>query len=98
APRSRAVRAVAPHPPAPPEGVPVLNPSPAPPAAALLVAAGDIACRPRQRPDDADPRAQKTHADLVMGLKPTAVLALGDTQYDDGSPEQYAAYDASWGE
>jgi calcineurin-like phosphoesterase family protein len=76
----------------------VLNPSPAPPAAALLVAAGDIACRPRQRPDDDDLCGQKTTADLVMGLKPTAVLALGDTQYDDGSPEQYAAYDASWGE
>lgn len=25
------------------------------------------------------------------------MLALGDTQYDDGSPEEYAAYDASWG-
>ena len=87
--------AVAPQPPAPPEGVPVL--SPAPPASALLVAAGDIACRPRQRPDDDDLCAQKTTADLVMGLKPTAVLALGDTQYDDGSPEEYAAYDASWG-
>ena len=71
--------------------------SPAPPASALLVAAGDIACRPRQRPDDDDLCAQKTTADLVMGLKPTAVLALGDTQYDDGSPEEYAAYDASWG-
>jgi hypothetical protein len=71
--------------------------SPAPPASALLVAAGDIACRPRQRPDDDDLCAQKTTADLVMGLKPTAVLALGDTQYDDGSPEQYASYDASWG-
>jgi hypothetical protein len=71
--------------------------SPAPPASALLVAAGDIACRPRQRPDDDDLCAQKTTADLVMGLKPTAVLALGDTQYDDGSPEEYASYDASWG-
>src|SRR4029079_410534 len=70
---------------------------PPPPASALLVAAGDIACRPRQRPDEDDLCAQKTTADLVMGLKPTAVLALGDTQYDDGSPEEYASYDASWG-
>jgi len=87
--------AAAPQPPAAAEGVPVL--SPAPPASALLVAAGDIACRPRQRPDDDDLCAQKTTADVVMGLKPTAVLALGDTQYDDGSPEEYASYDASWG-
>jgi hypothetical protein len=61
------------------------------------VAAGDIACRPHQRPDDEDLCAQKTTADLVIGLKPTAVLALGDTQYDDGSPDEYESYDASWG-
>jgi hypothetical protein len=61
------------------------------------VAAGDIACRPHQRPDDEDLCAQKTTADLVVGLKPTAVLALGDTQYDDGSPDEYESYDASWG-
>jgi hypothetical protein len=89
--------AAAPQPPASPEGVPVLSPTSAPAAPALLVAAGDIACRPHQRPDDEDLCAQKTTANLVMGLKPTAVLALGDTQYDDGSPEEYEAYDASWG-
>jgi acid phosphatase type 7 len=88
--------AAAPQPPATPDA-PAVVPSPEAAAPALLVAAGDIACRPRQRPDDEDQCAQQTTADLVVGLKPTAVLALGDTQYDDGSPEEYDAYDASWG-
>jgi hypothetical protein len=87
----------APQPPAPPEGAPPLSPTPAPVVSPLLVAAGDIACRPRQRPDEDDVCAQRTTADLVIGLKPAAVLALGDTQYDDGSPEEYDSYDASWG-
>ncbi len=89
----------APQPPATPDApTPALpTATPAPVAPALLVAAGDIACRPHQRPDDEDLCAQKTTADLVIGLKPTAVLALGDTQYDDGSPDEYESYDASWG-
>jgi len=89
----------APQPPATPDApTPALpTATPAPAAPALLVAAGDIACRPHQRPDDEDLCAQKTTADLVVGLKPTAVLALGDTQYDDGSPDEYESYDASWG-
>ena len=89
----------APQPPATPDApTPALpTATPAPAAPALLVAAGDIACRPHQRPDDEDLCAQKTTADLVIGLKPTAVLALGDTQYDDGSPDEYESYDASWG-
>ncbi len=76
---------------------PAATTSTAPAAAAVLVAAGDIACRPGQRSDEDGDCAQQTTAELVVGLKPTAVLALGDTQYDDGSPEEYAAYDASWG-
>ena len=70
----------APQPPATPDApTPALpTATPAPAAPALLVAAGDIACRPHQRPDDEDLCAQKTTADLVIGLKPTTVLVVGD--------------------
>jgi calcineurin-like phosphoesterase family protein len=84
----------APQPGATPQ--PAATTTPAPTASALLVAAGDIACRARQ-PAEQHECAQQTTAELVLGLKPTTVLALGDTQYEDGSPEEYAAYDASWG-
>ena len=68
----------------------------APPRDALLVAAGDIACAPGAA---AGPRrcGQQATADAVTALHPDAVLALGDLQYDDGSPGEFAAYDASWG-
>jgi hypothetical protein len=63
---------------------------------ALLVAAGDIACEPGERPSR-DECGQQVTADLVTGLNPNAVLALGDTQYEDGTPDEFAAYDESWG-
>jgi Calcineurin-like phosphoesterase len=67
-----------------------------PVAPALLVAAGDIACEPDEEMTRTECRQEIT-ADLVSSLKPTAVLALGDTQYDSGTPEEFEAYDASWG-
>jgi hypothetical protein len=62
----------------------------------LLVAAGDIACEPDEDVTRTECR-QQTTADLVKELKPAAVLALGDTQYESGTPEEFEAYDASWG-
>jgi hypothetical protein len=60
------------------------------------VAAGDIACEPGERPSR-DECGQQVTADLVTGLNPNAVLALGDTQYEDATPDEFAAYDESWG-
>jgi hypothetical protein len=69
----------------------------------LIAAAGDIAC------DTAHPAFNggagtidechmKQTADLVVGLQPAAVLALGDTQYEAGTPPDYrGSYDLTWG-
>ncbi len=63
-----------------------------------LVAAGDIACDPNANkgtPVDCD---QAATADLIGQLHPTAVLTLGDNQYEDN---RYGAYQAvfakTWG-
>src|SRR5207248_5615824 len=41
---------------------------------------------------------EKATSDLVIALKPDAVLALGDNQYEDGRLEKYrASYDPTWG-
>jgi len=69
----------------------------------LIVAAGDIACDPlhedfnRGAGREGICRAQAT-ADLVARVNPTAVLPLGDTQYDDGDLLKFKdSYDRSWG-
>ncbi|HEX6466125.1 MAG TPA: metallophosphoesterase [Terriglobales bacterium] len=69
----------------------------------LLAAAGDIACDPNSSFFH-NGRGDRTHchmkatSDLVLSLKPTAVLALGDTQYETGSPSAYArSYGPTWG-
>ena len=69
----------------------VLPPGPALAQDVTVAAAGDIA-----RDSLATPQQQT--ADLVTGYAPTAVLALGDEQYQDGSLADYNAfYNASWG-
>ncbi len=85
--------------PLPDAGAPTLPPGQATTGArspAVLVAAGDIACEPGERPSH-DECGQQVTADLVADLRPTAVLALGDTQYEDGTPGEFEAYDESWG-
>ena len=63
----------------------------------VLVAGGDIACRPG-RTTTATRCQHAGTADLVQSLAPTVVLPLGDTQYDSGSPSEYAqSYDPTWG-
>jgi len=61
----------------------------------LIVAAGDIACT---YPSTLACQ-QKSTAALIQKLVPTAVLALGDTQYETGALSDYAiSYNNSWGE
>jgi hypothetical protein len=58
-----------------------------------LVAVGDIANPP------GGGRGDVTTARLIQQNQPTAVLALGDTQYEHGEYENFLrAYDRSWGQ
>lgn len=58
----------------------------------VVVAAGDIACPGAP----CDP--ERSTAALVERIDPTAVLALGDTQYTSGTLAGYeASYERSWG-
>jgi acid phosphatase type 7 len=63
----------------------------------VIVAAGDIACDANSS-EATDTCAQRPVADL-LGTQPyTAILPLGDNQYDTGQLSDYlAAYDATWG-
>jgi len=77
--------------------------TPAAPPDVVVAAAGDIACD-ASYPDfnegsgSATECHEKATSDVVMRIAPTAVLALGDIQYVNGSPEDYAvAYDPTWG-
>ena len=69
----------------------------------VIAAAGDIACDPANSSFDHGKgrgdlcRALKTRR-LLDRVSPTAVLALGDLQYDDGSYGKYRrSYARSWG-
>lgn len=62
-----------------------------------VAAAGDIACGPTAEVD-ADHCQMAAAANLVAGRQVTAVLALGDLQYPQGSYDDFLnAYDKSWG-
>jgi Calcineurin-like phosphoesterase len=69
----------------------------------LVAAAGDIACDPEDKEFNrglgvADACHQKQTSDAVLSLRPHAVLALGDTQYEAGTPPDFRdSYDPSWG-
>ncbi|HBL25206.1 MAG TPA: hypothetical protein DD490_00035, partial [Acidobacteria bacterium] len=70
---------------------------------AVLVAVGDLACDPADgsfNGGDGTATAcrMKATSDLALSLAPTAVLLLGDNQYDDGAAAKYlASFDPSWG-
>jgi hypothetical protein len=96
----------APAPPPAPAPAPGPGPSPGPPgpnSPALVAAAGDIACSPSDGSFNGGAGTavqcrQAATADTVAGLKPDAVLALGDTQYFTGAASEYAAsYAPTWG-
>ena len=69
----------------------------------LIAAAGDIACDPQSpffNRGLGTPTAchMRQTSDLVLAARPAAVLALGDTQYEAGTPPDYqASYHPSWG-
>ena len=71
----------------------------APPAQAadpLVAAAGDIACN--RLPTTPDQCHQQATSDLLVGRPLSAVLVLGDVQYDNGDlPDYYNFYDPTWG-
>ncbi|MDQ1709481.1 MAG: hypothetical protein QOG49_866 [Frankiaceae bacterium] len=69
----------------------------------VIVAAGDVACDPADsgyQGGAGTPTAcrQRATSDLVLGLHPAAVLALGDLQYEVGQLAAYRiAYESTWG-
>ncbi|MFN8473407.1 MAG: malectin domain-containing carbohydrate-binding protein [Anaerolineae bacterium] len=71
--------------------------------APVIVAAGDIACDPEDRQYNggsgtAAACRQRATSDLIRNIGPTAVLALGDNQYEDGTLDEYMkSYDPTWG-
>jgi hypothetical protein len=69
----------------------------------VIAAAGDIACDPAdasfQGGDGTATRCrQKFTSDLLISMNPSAVLVLGDAQYECGSYQAFLqSYDRSWG-
>jgi hypothetical protein len=69
----------------------------------VVVAVGDIACDPDPTDTGADAREtngcrMQATSDLAVRLHPTAVLVLGDNQYEDGTLAKYQqTYDRTWG-
>lgn len=75
---------------------PTPTPGPTPDPDPIVAAAGDIACgtgTPR-----GVPCRQMDTSELLVGIRPSAVLALGDNQYENGEFQDYMRfYDQSWG-
>jgi Ca2+-binding RTX toxin-like protein len=70
---------------------------PASAADPVIATAGDIACAPGDAASSTACRQRQT-SDLLVNAGLSAVLPLGDNQYDDGSLSNYrASYDPSWG-
>ena len=69
----------------------------------VILAAGDIACSPadplyNNGAGTADACHEKATSDLVLSLNPTAVLTLGDEQYNSGKLTDFlTSYDPTWG-
>jgi glycosyl hydrolase family 99/fibronectin type III domain protein len=67
------------------------------PADPVIAAAGDVACAPNTTPTSISCKSAAT-SDLLLGLQPTALLSLGDHQYECGSLSAFmASYDPTWG-
>jgi acid phosphatase type 7 len=76
-----------------PGGIP--TPSAADP---VIAAAGDIACDPTANSGSPVRCDQAATAQQILSLNPTAVLALGDQQYESNTTAAYTAvFDATWG-
>ena len=73
------------------------------PGGVTVVAAGDIACDPATPQYNSGNGTEewcqmRATSDAVIAMKPTAVLALGDLQYEQGTTAAFAqSYDPTWG-
>lgn len=80
-----------------------VTPRPPPVTDPVIAAVGDIACDPGTRAFNggngtATNCRQKAVSDLVVNAGYTAVLTLGDIQYEDGEYAKFMqSYDPSWG-
>jgi acid phosphatase type 7 len=69
----------------------------------VIAAAGDISCDPRAKFFNAakgtgNACTMGATAKLIQDLRPTAVLVLGDSQYEDGSLAKFqTSYQRTWG-
>lgn len=65
----------------------------------VIAAAGDIACDPRSKfLNTPNACRDRETSDLLADLDLTAVLTLGDTQYENGTLQKYRTiYDRGWG-
>jgi hypothetical protein len=82
----------------PPIGAPVPGPAAGPAGSDPVIgAAGDIACAPAGEVTPAGCHQQVT-SDLLIDMVPTAVLALGDLQYETGRRSGFEeVYARTWG-
>jgi hypothetical protein len=85
---------------------PTTTTTPSPPPSSgdpVIAAAGDIACDPTASTfnngvGSSNSCRQKWVSDLLLAMSPTAVLTLGDNQYESNTIAQYqASFDPSWG-
>lgn len=80
-----------------PKPTPRTTPKPTPEPGVGVVAVGDIACPPGERPRR-DGCQQGATAALAQSLHPALVLTLGDHQYQTNSARDYrASYALTWG-
>jgi acid phosphatase type 7 len=80
---------------------PLDGPTPIPPRPGVtrsIVAAGDIACDPAKNTGAPRGCDQAATAALIGSLRPTAVLALGDLQYESGTASAFqSVFGTTWG-
>jgi hypothetical protein len=84
----------------PPVATPTPTPTPTTTGTSdpVIAAAGDIACDPAVNTGAPANCDQSATAQQVIALNPTAVLTLGDNQYESNTASQYAAvFNPTWG-
>jgi hypothetical protein len=78
-----------------------LSPSSSSSGDPMIAAAGDIACPATWGGATSTDCRQSFTAQQIIASNPTAVLTLGDNQYEDGSLSEFlsaGAFDATWGQ